>query len=129
MIIVDVRFRAIRAPEIAFVKRGQVTLHDTCMVVSGLVLRYRVSMLNFVFTNNLSYSSYRTIPYGTIVKYFTRRELRTGFFRRKHIIDYRLPSGKKVRLSFNLLGGTMRSKSFQAALSDNLTATRSFYAR
>ncbi len=132
MISADVRFGYNKAPEIAFVQRGQAMLHDTCLVVSGPVLRFRLPFVNRIFEGLLSSPSYRTIPYGAVVRYFAsftlRRQLTiTGAFRRVHTIDYRLPSGKEVRLSFNVLGGAERSKVFQAALEDNLTATRALF--
>ena len=125
----EVRFGYNKELDIAFVHRGQVMLHDTCMVVSGPVLRFRLPFINRIFEGLLASPSYRTIPYGAVVRHFASFTLRrqttiTGAFRRQHTIDYLLPSGKEVRLSFNVVGGAEKSTAFQAALDENLTATR-----
>jgi hypothetical protein len=128
----DVRFGFNKALEIAFVQRGQVVLHDTCMMVSGPVLRFRMPFINRILEGLLAWPSYRTIPYGAVVRYFASYTLRRqstliGAFHRQHTVDFRLPSGEEVRLSFAVLGGTGRSKAFQSALNDNLTATRALF--
>jgi len=121
MISSDVRFGTNKAAEIAFVDRGQVVLHDTCMVVSGPVLRFRLSLFSGMFQGLLASPSYRTVPYGAVVR--TKTKL-TIIFRRQHIIDYRLPSGKEVRLSFTVSGGAEKVRAFRSALEENLTATK-----
>ncbi len=128
MISTDVRFGRNKAPEIAFVLLGQVVLHDTCMVVSGPVLRFRLPLFNGFgfFAGLLSSPSYRTVPYGAVVRSKTRLTLT---FRRRHIIDYRLPSGKEVRLSFTVSGGAQKAQAFRSALDENLTATKALFEK
>jgi hypothetical protein len=130
----DVRFGFNMALEIAFVQRGKVVLHDTCMIVSGPVLRFRLPFINRIFEGLLTWPSYRTIPYGAVVRYFASYTLRRqstliGAFRRQHTVDFRLPSGKEVRLSFAVLGGAEQSKVFQAALNENLVATKALFEK
>ena len=106
-------------------------LHDTCMIVSGPLLRFRLPLITSIFQGLLASPSYRTVPYGAVVRSKTRLT-RTPYsltFRRRHIIDYRLPSGKEVRLSFTVSGGAEKRQAFRSALEENLTATKALFEK
>jgi hypothetical protein len=134
MIGVDVRFEYNKEPEIAFTGRGRVDLHDTCMIVSGPVLRFRLPFFNPIFEGLLTTPSYRTIPYGAVERYWVsytlrRRSTLRGFFRPMHTVKFRYPSGKDAMLSFTVSGRGDRASAFPASLEEYLTATRSLTAR
>lgn len=134
MISAEIRFGRNKNP-VAFMGRGQVTLHDTCMIVSGPVQRFHIPLvfgiiplvfgIHRIFAELWCSASYRTIPYGAVEKHSGRG----GVLRRMHTVEFRLPSGRVVRLKFTVLGGSARRKAFRAALEDNLTATKALFAR
>ena len=133
MISAEIRFGLNKNPvAFMFMRRGQVTLHDTCMIVSGPVQRFHIPLLVFginginrIFAELWCSASYRTIPYGAVEKHSGRG----GVLRRMHTVVFRLPSGRVVWLMFTVLGGSARRKAFRAALEDNLTATKALFAR
>ena len=124
MISAEIRFGRNKNP-VAFMGRGQVVLHDTCMIVSGPVYRFHIPLVFLAFAGLLGSPSYRTIPYGAVEKHSGRG----GVLRRVHTVEFRLPSGRVVRLEFTVLGGSARRNAFRAALEDNLTATKALFAR
>jgi hypothetical protein len=123
MLTAELKFGYNKAIEVAFVKRGQAALHDTCMIVSGPVIRYRLPFINSLFEGLLASPGYRTIPYGAVVRYAPSR------FGRWHTVKYRLPSGKEVNLKFKVLGNSEQNKAFTATMNENLTATKALFMR
>lgn len=117
------RLQLRRRRHIDFVGKGQVTLHDTCLVVSGPVHRFRIPLFGTILQKLLSTPSSRTVPYGAIIRY------RTGSLLFAQSLTYNLPSEDKAEIVFVVTGGRLRSREFASHLSDNINTTKSLFAR
>jgi hypothetical protein len=125
----DVEYLTWGSRETAFFGRGEMTLFDTCLVASGPLLRFRIPLLTSFMRRLLTIPSLRTIPYGVILKYRVSMTLpqHLGFsnpFEKTHVITYRLPSRKRVKLAFRVVGGGPPERVLQRQLERNLSTTK-----
>jgi hypothetical protein len=115
-----------------FIGQGYVTLYDTCLVVSGSVLRFRVPFLWYLVKNLLAVPTYRTIPYGAVYAYKAARSLRHrerySLIKLLHRITYRLASGEHAAVVFTVTRREL-SREFVATLNDRIAATKALYER
>jgi hypothetical protein len=117
-----------------FYGAGQVIIYDTCLIVSGQTLRFRLPFAVSIFQNLLAVPTFRTIPYGAVKRYWASfswrgRNLGRGLFRRMHVVVFQLPTGKTARVSFTLRESRTLEKQMRARMDENVMATKALFTR
>jgi hypothetical protein len=105
---------------------GYVYLYDTCLVMAGGLLRFRIPLIGGALEKFLRVETFRTVPYAVIQRYTRPGPLRQG----RNLLSYRLPSGKVVKVAFTVAkdsGG--RKSGLEDRLEEFIASTKAFFVR
>jgi hypothetical protein len=107
-----------------FSGKGFIFLQDTGLVIEGTVAKFEaIFLLMSENEKNIFFvSTTRTIPYSVIIKY-----KKTRFWHNYHQITYRLPDGKKSKITFRMTKPRVGQKNaaFTSKLEDYLKTVKS----